>query len=268
VPGYGYDLALNIDRLPLEPFANSFATNKAGQYKGFLVADAKIRGAGTTGASLQKNLQGMANFSATNLDLQIVGRKWKSILTPISLVLRVPELMQTPINYIDGQTQFGDGKISLKKVAVESEAFLANVAGDIPIDKVLTNSPLNLPVDLSLRRSLAEKSGLVPDNTPPDAKYAALPRFVTLKGTIGDPKSDPNKTAIAVLLARGVGGLVGGRAGDVLNQIGGTNSSPAANLLQGLGGLLNRKPAATNSADTNSPAKNPRPGLLDLLPKK
>jgi hypothetical protein len=83
------------------------------------------------------------------------------------------------------------------------------------------------------------------------------------------------------LLARGVGGLVGGRAGDVLNQIGGiatgggsstnasaTNANPAANLLQGLGGLLNRKPASTNSADTNSAPKNPRPGLLDLLPKK
>ena len=281
VPGYGYDLALNIDRLPLEPFANSFATNKAGQYKGFLVADAKIRGAGTTGASLQKNLQGMANFSATNLDLQIVGRKWKSILVPISLALRVPEITQTPINFIDGQTQFGDGKISLKKVIVESEAFMASVAGDIPIDKVLTNSPLNLPVDLSLRRSLAQKSNLLPANTPEDARYASLPRFVTLKGTIGDPQPDQNKAAIAGLLARGVGGLVGGRAGEVLNQIGGiatgggsstnasaTNASPAANLLQGLGGLLNRKPASTNSADTNSPAKNPRPGLLDLLPKK
>ena len=39
----GQRLALNVDRVPLEPFANSFVTNQAGNYKGFLVADAKIR---------------------------------------------------------------------------------------------------------------------------------------------------------------------------------------------------------------------------------
>jgi hypothetical protein len=116
----------------------------------------------------------------------------------------------------------------------------------------------------------------VPYKPPPDEKPAALPRFVTLKGTIGDPKSDPNKTAIAVLLARGVSGLVGGRTGDLLNKIGGiaigagsstngsgTNASPAANLLQG---LLGKKDASTNSAATNAPATNP-PNLFDLFKK-
>src|SRR5205823_9728208 len=110
------------------------------------------------------------------------------LLLPISLVLNVPELTDTPVDFLDAQLAFGDGKISIKKTDIQSEAFFAHIAGDIPIDKVLTNSPLNLPLDLSLRRSLAAKVNLVPDNTPTNAKYAALPRFVTIKGTLGNPK--------------------------------------------------------------------------------
>jgi uncharacterized protein involved in outer membrane biogenesis len=269
VPGYAYDINVKVDRVPLEPFANSFATNQAGAYKGFLVADAKIRGAGTTGASLQKSLQGAASFSVTNLDLKIGNRSWwRGLLLPISLVLNVPELTETPVDFIDAQLQFGGGKISVGKTDLQSEAFFAHIAGDIPIEKILTNSPLNLPLELSLRRSLAEKAHLLPDNTPADAKYAALPKFVTIKGTLGNPKSDANRIAIAGLLARGVGGLVGGRTGDIVNKVGGlvsgtasstnasgTNAGPAANLLQGFGSLINKN-KSTNTTSTNSPAKN------------
>jgi hypothetical protein len=280
VPGYTYDINLNADRIPLEPFANSFATNQSGAYKGFLVADAKIKGAGVTGASLQKYLQGGATFSATNLDLKITTRKWWSgLLAPIALVLNVPELTESPVDFVDAQLQFGDGKISIRKADLQSEAFFAHIAGDIPIEKVLTNSPLNLPLELSLRRSLAEKAHLISADTPTNAKYAPLPKFVTIKGTLGAPKSDPNKLALAGVLARGVGGLVGGRAGGILNQIGGvatgttpstnnagTNSSPASGLIQGLGGLLNKSAnnTPTNSTATNKPALNP----FDLFKKK
>jgi uncharacterized protein involved in outer membrane biogenesis len=278
VPGYEYNLALTADRVPLEPFANSFVTNQAGNYKGFLVADAKIRGAGITGASLQKSLQGNANFSITNMDLKIGNRSWwRGLLLPISLVLNAPELTETPVDFIDAQLEFGSGKISVKKTDIQSEAFFAHVAGDIPIDKVLTNSPLNLPLDISLRRSLAAKVNLLPDNTPADAKYAALPRFVTIKGTLGDPKSDANKLALGGLLAKGVSKYIPGRAGNVLNEIGGvttggggTNSSTGANLIQGLGGLLGgNKANPTNAPGTNAPStKAAAPNLFDLLKKK
>ena len=65
-----------------------------------------------------------------------------------------------------------------------------------------TNFPLNLPVEFALRRSLAEKSSLLPPNTPTNATYATLPKFVTLKGTIGVPKSDLNRLALGGLLLK------------------------------------------------------------------
>ncbi len=275
VPGYTYDVALKANQVPLEPFANSFATTNAGQYKGHLAADARIRGAGTLDASIQKNLQGQASLSVTNLDLQIVGPKLKRILTPIAIFLRVPELMQTPINWVDARVDVGGGKFNIQKMAVESEAFYADVTGEIVMDNVLTNSPLNLPVALSLRRSVAEKAHLVSNDTPADAKFARLPNFVTIKGTVGAPESDINKLAMAGLLARGVGGLVGNRVGGDIQSIGNLltgNKAPSTNapgtdapagLIQGLGGLLRgggsptNAPASTNApAATNSPAQN------------
>jgi type II secretion system protein N len=277
VPGYGYNLNLKIDRVPIEPLANSFGSS-TGKLSGFLIANAAIRGAGTTGAGLQKNLQGEANFSVTNMDLQIVGPKIKGVIAPIAFILRVPELMQTPINWIDARTQMGGGKIHVEKMGVESEAFYANVVGDITIDKILTNSPLNLPVELSLRRSLAQKAMLLSSDTPTNAKYAALPKFVTVKGTLGAPDSDINKMAIAGVLGRaamGIGGnAIGGNAGAMLNVLTGQSSSTNAStnttgkLIQGLGGLLGGAKPTNAVAGTNAPATNaPVQNLLNLFKK-
>lgn len=286
VAGYAYNIVLNADRVPLEPFANSFATTNAGQYKGFLVANASIRGAGTTGASLQKSLQGEANFSVTNLDLQIVGPKLKQILVPISIVLRVPELLQTPINWVDARTKMGDGKIHIEKMGVQSEAFYANVVGDVTIEKVLTNSPLSLPVDLELRRSLAQKAMLLPKNAPSDAKYASLPKFVTIKGTLGNPQPDINKMALLGVGLNAIGGLTGnaavGDAASALSALTGGGSSGtnapgtnnAAKLMQGFGNFIGAAHgtnaiASTNSSSTNAPATNsPAQNLLNLFKKK
>src|SRR5205085_8325637 len=120
---------------------------------------------------------------------------------------------------------------------------------DIAIDKILTNSPLALPVELSLRRSLAEKSGLLSRDTPTNAKYAALPKFVTIKGTLGAPDPDINKLALGAVLVRAGAGLagnaIGGNAGAALDLITGQKSStnaPGTNntskIIQGLGGFL------------------------------
>src|SRR4029077_2522820 len=52
VPGYKYDLAFGADRIPLAPLVNTFQPDRKGQIGGTLLAQAKLKGAGTTGASL------------------------------------------------------------------------------------------------------------------------------------------------------------------------------------------------------------------------
>ena len=82
VPGYTYDLSFQADRVPLEPLANSFSTNRAGYFKGDLIGSAQIKGAGVTGVNLRKNLNGQVALSVTNMNLEIVGPKTRRMLEP------------------------------------------------------------------------------------------------------------------------------------------------------------------------------------------
>jgi hypothetical protein len=281
VPGYVYDIAFSANQVPLAPLANTFSTNNANQLQGTFEANAGIKGAGTTGASLKKSLAGDASINLTNLNYQILGPKLKKIMVPISIALNAPELVQSPINWVSAQTDIGNGEIRLKHLGVESDVFFAESAGTIAIADVLTNSTLNLPINLSIARGLAEKIKMA-GNTPPDAKFAKLPQFVTIKGTIGDPRSDINKTALlgAALKEAAALGIGSEKTEKVLGTLGnvltgekgtnstGTNASPGGGLLKGLGGLLNPNASAatngTNNASTNANA-NPAAGLLQSL---
>jgi uncharacterized protein involved in outer membrane biogenesis len=255
VKGYAYALSLLMDKVPLEPIANTFSPETRGQYKGLILANAQIKGAGITGASLQKNLGGQAGFTFTNANLQLIGPKSKKLIVPIATLLRVSEITQSPLNWLDAQTELGGGNIKLSRFTVQSEAFEARTQGVIPIADVLTNSPLNLPVEFALRRSLAEKSSLLPPNTPTNATYAALPKFVTIKGSIGEPKSELNELAFGgLLLKSGVG---------IAEKLGVKVDPKASNLLQGL--LTGQKPATTNQPNTNAA---PRLNPLDFFKKK
>ena len=257
VKGFTYSLSLHMDRVPLEPIANTFSPDNRGKYQGLILADAQIKGAGITGASLQKSLGGQAAFTLTNANLLLIGPKIRQLMNPIATLLRIPEITSSPVEWVDARVELGGGNINLSQFAAQSEAFSATAQGVIPIAEVLTNSPLNLPVQFALRRSLAEKSSLLPANTPPDAQYPALPQFVTLKGTLGNPKSDLNERALAGLLLQSGMGIAG--------KLGGNVGGKTGNLLQGAGSLL----TGQKTTATNQPSTSPAPKLnpLDLFKK-
>jgi uncharacterized protein involved in outer membrane biogenesis len=270
VPGYTYDLALKAERVPLAPMVDSFSPENRGRMSGELLAEAALHGAGVTGANLQRHLQGQLNFSLTNANLRVIEERAKLWFIPINLrliatVLGVPEIMDSPVTAMHGRAQIGSGRVDLTQFQVLSDAFLARAAGVVQLAPHLTNSPLDIPVDLALRRSLADKAKLVPADTPPDAAYVTLPRFVKLTGTLGNPQTHVDKLPLLSLTARGVGGLVGGQAEKVLGT--------ATGLVEGIGGLLTGRPATTNApADATAPASGakptnapPRPNPLDAL---
>ena len=294
-PGYVYQLGFNAKDVPLAPLANSLELVNSNQLQGTFVADANLRGAGVTGPSLKNNLGGKIDFSLTNVNYTVGGPKIRRILVPISIALKAPELAETPINWISAQTVISNGIVHVQNAAVESEAFLAKLQGTVTLENVTSNSTINLPMDFSLRRSLAEKSKVLPSNTAEDVKYVSLGNIYSVRGTVGDPQPDANKTVLAGLALRSAGGLIGdektsqvlGGLGNILtgNKSAGTNTtgtatnnnaSPVGGLLQGLGGLLGGdknqnnnapagQPAAPNAPATNAPAKNPLEGLFKSL---
>jgi len=179
-------------------------------------------------------------------------------------------LQQSPIDVIQAKGSMGSGKVELQRAFVSSAAFQAETHGVIQLEPVLTNSTLNLPLSVSVRRGLAEKINMVSSDTPTNVVFVRLPDYVTVINTVGDPKPKYNTGALV---------------GTVLKQIPVIPgvSKQTGNLIQGLGGLLTgRQPASTNApppatdntpnAATNQPPSNQSPvnNLLDQLlkPKK
>ncbi len=266
VPGYKYDVTFGADRVPLAPFVNSFTPERKGQIGGTLIANAAIKGQGTTGASLQKNLSGKFDLSSTNLNLAVVNIDNRVLKTVIDVVAGVPELIRNPaagaVSIVSGllglgkgglsaelsrspvdailvNGQMGAGQVKLSQAEVRSVAFLAQAGGEITLAPVLTNSALRLPLSISVSRAIANQLSLPQGDTPTNAPYVKLPDFATVKGTVGVPKTDVDKAKL-VLYALQIGKSAG--------------SSTAGNIGNIVGGFLGNN-SSTNSAGSNQPAK-------------
>ncbi|MCX6901933.1 MAG: AsmA family protein [Verrucomicrobia bacterium] len=300
VPGFKYALAFNAQAIPLAPLVNSFQPERKGQISGTIIAEANISGIGTTGEKLKKNLKGNYSFNLTNLNLSIQNLKNKVLKTVCEVIVSIPQLAQNPasalgnlgkgilgkggsgsaddlgksiINAIVARGAAGSGRIDLQQTTVESPAFKADATGTVTLAAILTNSAIEIPVNVSLERATASRLGLLPANTPAGATYAKLPDFLVMKGTVGDPKKEINSKALISLALQSAGGAVGGSAGSQLQNLAGgltgksgTNQagSQVGGLVQGLGGLLGGKTSAASSAPASQPPSNQSPAANPL----
>jgi hypothetical protein len=122
------------------------------------------------------------------------------------------EFTKSPINAIVVRGTAGGGKVQVPHAFVESPAFQASATGEMTLASVLTNSTLQFPVRISLRRGLADQLGLTPADTPTNAIYARIPDFVTVRGPLGNPDFKRDYLVLAqVALKAGAG--VAGRSG-------------------------------------------------------
>jgi len=278
VPGYTYDVFFSADAIPLAPLVNSFAPDRKGQIQGSTSIGAQVKGAGVTGASLQKNLAGQFDFATTNMDLSIANVRSPLINTVINVIVGLPDLIRnptaalgsllggttkksgfadaltaSPIDAIFLQAGAGAGQVKLQLAEVRSAAFQALASGQITLAPVLTNSTLAIPVQVTLSRSLAGQIGLVDANTPTNAVYVALPDFLKMEGTLGQPRTKIDKLVLVGLAAKTGGGIIKGvgeaggeKAGSALNAIGSlfgggkstTTNAPSANTNSSSGGGL------------------------------
>ena len=273
VPGYTYNIAFNADAIPLTPLVNSFAPDRKGQIAGTTSIGAQVQGAGITGASLQKNLNGQINFAATNMNLSIANVRSPLISSVINVIVSIPNLIRNPVaalgNLLGGGTQksgwsdaltaspidaitmqssVGNGQVQLQSAEIRSAAFQTLASGQITLMPVLTNSTILIPVKVSFSRSLARQIGLVSADTPTNAAYVPMPDFLKISGTIGKPKANVDKFALVALAAKTSGGAGGEKVSSVVNAIGGllggskstnTNSTPATTNASPAAGLLN-----------------------------
>jgi len=264
VPGYRYAVSLNAQSVPLAPLVNTFQPDRKGQIGGQLIASAQLQGAGITGTSLQTNLTGQFNVLATNLNLSINNVRTPIINAIVNTIIGLPDLLAglsgkrdaaqmkwadeitaRPIDVVSLQGAAGGGKVELKEANVNSAAFRVQTGGEITLAPVLTNSPLQFPVHVSLARAYAAKIGMVNSKTPTNAPYVQLSDFLTIKGTLGAVDPEISKLGLAVLAGKTAGGL-GKETGLALSESG-------KSLLNTVSGALSGKQSNTNApADTTS----------------
>jgi len=246
VVGYRYDLKVDGRQLPLAPLVDTFQPARKGQLGGTFSAQAAIKGAGITGPSLQTNLTGQFSVGLTNLALSVVNIQSPLLKSLINVVGTVPELLsnpgsalssllgnkgahaslidelrQSPIEMIAASGSVGNGRMLLAEALVRSAVFEAGAQGTLTLASVLTNSTLNFPVSVSLSQSLARRFNLAGAST--NSAYVPLPQFLTMTHTLGAPKAEINKMALAGTALKSLGG-------GILTP-GGTNGSPVGNLL-------------------------------------
>ncbi len=248
VPGYKYNVAFDARGIPVAPLVDTFQPARAGQMGGALTASAQISGAGITGASLQNNLAGTFNVGMTNLSLSVINVHSSLLKSVINVVATIPELLsnptsaltslfgsvtghgglmnqleQSPIQIISMQAKAGNGLVNLQSATVQSSAFEADAAGVVTLAAALTNSTINIPVTVSLSQAIAKQLNVTSTTASANAAYVPLPPFLTMTGTIGAPKANIDKLALAVVVVHSVGG-------NLLNPAG-SNAAPVVNLL-------------------------------------
>lgn len=269
-PGYTYEISAKTTALPIQPLM-SLSTEPSQRITGNLSGSLQIKGAGTTTPNILKNLSGQLDAASTNLAIPIEGVKNPILKSVINVVIGLPDLVrnpdtalvniigsltgtrtrsagswidqltESPIDTVKIQARAADGRVELVQGFVQSPAFQADARGTITLAPVLTNSTLNLPVAVSLRRQLAEKASLLPQNAPTNAVYVKLPDFLTIKGSAGDPKTDINKLALASITLKAGAGLVG--------QTGAAALEKAAGIVGTVGNII----GATSATNTNQP---------------
>ncbi|HEX5219583.1 MAG TPA: AsmA family protein [Verrucomicrobiae bacterium] len=257
VPGYKYNVAFNADGVPVAPLANTFSPRYQGRAQGTLIAKVDIQGAGVTGRNLRTNLNGAIDFSFTNANIQIVGPMLQTVVAGVALTLQTPELLRSPLEYVNSNLRAGDGKIDVAQFVAQSPALRLNSAGSIQIADDLQNSRLSLPVDIALAAEYARKIKL--SNTDTN-DYVALPRFISLIGTLEKPDRKIEGKALA-----------GTAVSTLLNNLDTEKAGKLGDAARAIGNLLGNKPTtnaapeagSTNNVATNAPPKtNP---LQDLL---
>ena len=202
VPGFRYDVTLLTDKLPVAPLVDTFAPELRGQYKGNLIVNTQVKGAGVTGMNLRTNLGGRVAFSLTNADFKIASPRLKAFFLPIGVVLGLPDLLNAPVSSVAAAADLGSGKIQVTSLDVVSDSFRADTQGGIKIADVLDDSPIEKwPVHFQVRRAAADRLRLTPKGTPADAPYAKLPDFIKVAGTVGEPKAELSKGALGSAVA-------------------------------------------------------------------
>lgn len=222
-PRYAYEIALKSTGLAAEPFIRSIVPSfkKASDAKIDLALD--MSGEGFRAADFKSNLKGTADISFRGVQIELFNSWKKFFLSPIAVVLRLPALLESPLQRLDIHSSVQKGIVDLARFKVSSPHFQLITAGSIPLADDLSASPLALPVDFTLKKEMATRANLASSGAKASEGFVSLSPFASIEGSLGEPTIKIDKLAIGKLFIRNVAALpetVVGEAGEVLQGLG------------------------------------------------
>ena len=277
VPGYTYDVSFSAQAVPLAPLVDSAAPEYKGACGGTATAEGQLKGAGITGANLQKNLAGKFYAGSTNMNLvptrfgsplvqSVVGTvaELPSFLAKLlgnnSLAALVPgvgnqlkklsdgaaewdaAIDRSPINAMELKGAVSGGRLQLEQASLQSPALIASGTGELTLAPALSNSVVRLAPQIQVSRALAQKVAILfPDGVPTNAPYVALPAYFSIEGPMFKPAKVLNSKVLGDLALTYLRGAAGKSGNSLLQQ--------ASGLLGGA-----RGGAASGGTGTNAPA--------------
>ncbi len=278
VPGYKYDITFKATAVPLAPLVNSFVPDRKGQLSGAATVATHLQGAGVTPAGWESHLGADLSLQATNLNLSVANVRSPLLNSVINVVVSIPDLIRNPLGTVDNiiggiigrtggtkggwadqltatpidvlslQARVANGKVQLQPAEIRSAIFQVLAKGDITLAEILNDSAIQIPVQVALAPGPAGKIGLANAVTVTNTAYVSLPDFVTMKGTLGKPKTDLDKLAILKLAAKVGGGMT--------KEIGGAGVDKVGSLLNAAGDLFGGSKAKPDAGATNAPVPN------------
>lgn len=277
VPGSSYALNASVAPLDIRPLVTTFVPELSETLSGIFQARVAIQGQGVTGASIREHLQGSLQAELREGELRwseieqmdqaavrTAHRLVVALLRAAAPALGVPasDLLSPPLHEILVQSRIGDGRLSLETLRVSSNAFRLSAAGVVDLASDLDQSPIrDLPIGLALAPDLARRARLFREDRLQD-DMIALPPFIRLRGTLGEPEIDVRRSVITGLIA---GGLV---ETDLIR------SDRVRDRLEGIGGILTGegpRPTPTPRPDAGSgtaaPAPTPAPTPAPASPQ-
>jgi hypothetical protein len=239
VTGYRYELGLHAQAIPVAPVLNSFTSLQGNQIGGQFIGEIKLAGAGMTYPSWRTNFTAQFNLMTTNMNLALGNVRTPIINLVINTVLALPDLISMlkgnldtgklrwaeeitkhPIEVMKLNGRMTNAVLELQEALVQTAAFQVQSTGTIDWAKEITESPIRFPLIAALSRGHAEKLGLGYFNTTTNTTYIALPHFLTIKGTIGNVKSDLSETGLLLLTSKSLVGGVGLGTGRAIGEFG------------------------------------------------
>ena len=266
VKGYTYLLSYDAPGIPAGPIFDFVAADIPGELtKGNIYATGEVSGKGLTEKAIQENLALQVKAGLTNVSFTPVSSTYRTVLMPILIPLRLNSLVNSPIMGVSADMKGANGDFTVNYARVTTEAFEAEVTGEMKLNEVLMDTPLDLPVGIYLEQKVADKSNLTSSNARTNSVgFQAMPDFVKIVGTPADPDYDISETKIAGLLLKSGTGLVGdagSTANQVVGRVGGllvgdtSNTNGVQGVVKGLGGLVgigSKDSGGTNDVDNPS----------------